>query len=67
MVCVAAKGKPIIGVIHKPFEAEPQTFWAWEGKSSSDNFKNKKVHQTLDLFHPSSLDENFRVLSSTFP
>jgi inositol monophosphatase 3 len=51
MVCVAVKGNPIIGVIHKPFEAQPQTFWAWEGKSSSDNLKTNEVYQTFDLFH----------------
>jgi inositol monophosphatase 3 len=58
MACVAVKGNPIIGVIHKPFEEEPQTFWAWEGKISSDNLKNNKVYQILDLFHTSSSDEN---------
>jgi Archaeal fructose-1,6-bisphosphatase and related enzymes of inositol monophosphatase family len=55
MVCVAVKGTPIIGVIHKPFEREPQTFWAWEGKGSSDNLKKKKVYEKLKLFHVSSL------------
>jgi hypothetical protein len=58
MVCVAVKGNPIIGVIHKPFEAQPQTFWAWEGKSSSDNLRTNKVYQTFDLFHVPSLDNN---------
>jgi fructose-1,6-bisphosphatase/inositol monophosphatase family enzyme len=58
MVCVAVKGKPIIGVIHKPFSAQPQTFWAWEDKSSSDNLKANKVYQKFDLFHVRSLDSN---------
>jgi inositol monophosphatase 3 len=48
MVCVAVKGTPIIGVIHKPFEPEPQqTFWAWDDRGSSDNLKNNKVYEKL--------------------
>lgn len=33
MVCVAVKGEPVIGVIHKPFA--PKTFWGWKGRRHS--------------------------------
>jgi hypothetical protein len=58
MVCVAVKGNPIIGVIHKPFDARPQTFWAWKGNGASHNLKVNKVYQTFDLFPVQSLDNN---------
>ncbi|KAF2905221.1 hypothetical protein ILUMI_00945 [Ignelater luminosus] len=40
MVCVAVRGQPVIGVIHKPFDEE--TSWAWVGKGQSSNFKEPK-------------------------
>ncbi|XP_064606404.1 inositol monophosphatase 3-like [Liolophura sinensis] len=40
MVCVAIKGEPTIGVIHRPFEKE--TVWAWAGYGHSENLKKSK-------------------------
>ncbi|XP_022203162.2 putative inositol monophosphatase 3 [Nilaparvata lugens] len=40
MVCVAYKGNPIIGVIHKPFVKEPRTTWAWVNTGSSPHIKS---------------------------
>ena len=37
MICIVVKGKPVAGIIHKPFLRE--TFWAWVGHGSSDNLK----------------------------
>jgi len=38
MVCVAVEGKPIIGVIHKPFEKK--TEWAWVKHGSNIKLEN---------------------------
>ena len=37
MICIVVKGKPVAGIIHKPFLH--QTYWAWVGHGSSDNVK----------------------------
>lgn len=50
MVCVAVKGKPVIGVIHKPFEKKPNTYWAWVGKGVSTNLEvNSPVEQKIKI------------------
>ncbi|KAJ1529651.1 hypothetical protein ONE63_006414 [Megalurothrips usitatus] len=42
LVCVAVRGHPVIGVIHKPFADEPKTTWAWLGKAMSADLKHLK-------------------------
>lgn len=46
MVCVAVKGEPLIGVIHKPYSKE--TYWAFVGNGKSSNLVYEMVHNLLD-------------------
>lgn len=51
MVCVAIKGKPIIGVVYKPFETKQNSslFWTWTNHAVSRNLQVlPKVTQTKD-------------------
>ena len=54
MVCVSIKNKPIIGVIHKPFESK-STYWAWVDHGVSSNLnnrvlvKNKKINLYFEI------------------
>lgn len=44
MVCISVKGKPVAGIIHKPFLEE--TYWAWVGHGSSQNIKVPEKRET---------------------
>ncbi|KAH8235949.1 hypothetical protein KR032_011184 [Drosophila birchii] len=46
MVCVAVAGRPIIGVIHSPFNG--QTAWAWVGNSMSEYLANLHPQHASD-------------------
>lgn len=41
MVCIAVKGRPIIGVIHKPFLKINPTSWAWVNVTKSPDLTTK--------------------------
>ncbi|XP_038047427.1 inositol monophosphatase 3-like [Patiria miniata] len=47
MVCVAVRGVPTIGIIHKPFKKDEKTVWAYVGKTLSPNLK-LPVKKTLE-------------------
>ncbi|KAK3591164.1 hypothetical protein CHS0354_029013 [Potamilus streckersoni] len=44
MVCVAVKGQPTIGVIHKPFlnSGKGETYWGWVGHGQSSSLKKSE-------------------------
>nr|XP_033340477.1 putative inositol monophosphatase 3 [Megalopta genalis] len=41
MVCVAVKGRPVIGVVYKPFETKQNSslFWSWTNRAVSRNLQ----------------------------
>lgn len=47
MVCVAVKGRPIIGVIHNPFTGK--TIWSWEKRVLSEELRNVKRVSSIEI------------------
>ena len=45
MVCVAVKGKPVIGVIHNPFTGE--TYWGWHNHGQNMNLSSQKNNRKI--------------------
>ena len=45
MLCVAIKGKPVIGVIHNPFTEK--TIWAWAGRAYSEELLRVKREEEV--------------------
>ena len=49
MVCIAVKGEPVVGVVHKPWEGNSgKTYWSWVGfgsniKDESSASSNHKI------------------------
>ncbi|XP_054288335.1 putative inositol monophosphatase 3 [Macrosteles quadrilineatus] len=37
LICVAYKGRPLVGVVHRPFAQEKTTSWAWVGRGMSSD------------------------------
>nr|XP_023024261.1 putative inositol monophosphatase 3 [Leptinotarsa decemlineata] len=69
MVCVAVKGKPVIGVIHKPFSGS--TSWAWVDKAKSVDLNTvlekssskSYLNVIISLSHKGEIE---KVLNNTF-
>ncbi|XP_054723217.1 inositol monophosphatase 3-like [Uloborus diversus] len=55
MVCVAVRGKPVIGVIHQPFQNV--TVWGWDGRGTS----NPKLASAAQAHDPS---KPFKIIVS---
>ncbi|CAG2055485.1 unnamed protein product [Timema podura] len=62
MVCVAVKGKPIIGVVHKPFGVEPKTSWAWFAVAHTPNLK--PINEAIKNISEQAFGKNVEVISA---
>ncbi|XP_078487001.1 inositol monophosphatase 3-like [Ciona intestinalis] len=57
MVCVAVDGKPVIGIIHKPFERK--TYWSWVGHGTNiDDKSNDDITKIIvSLSHKGDVED----------
>ena len=51
MVCIAIRGQPVVGVIHKPFENKTAWGWAGPGLISADLAEEVKAHFGTSDYH----------------
>jgi len=69
MVCIAHKGEPIIGVIHKPFEKK--TYWAWVNNVMSEeillSYKMESAENESFIISLSHAGEAEAYIRSKFP
>ncbi|XP_026680387.1 putative inositol monophosphatase 3 [Diaphorina citri] len=63
MVCVAVRGVPVIGVIHKPFSEQPhQTYWSWNQRGMSSSLLLLKHTRSESSDSPSIIVSRFKMI-----
>ena len=74
MVCVAYKGYPIIGVIHKPFKnakisanhsnVDYETYWAWDSAYGGKVVMSKNIENLISKRKKEINNDNLKVIVS---
>uniref|UniRef100_A0A1B6CG61 Putative inositol monophosphatase 3 n=1 Tax=Clastoptera arizonana TaxID=38151 RepID=A0A1B6CG61_9HEMI len=66
LVCVAYKGIPIMGVIHRPFGTLPKTSWAWVNKAKSEDLNPIKKTEEVIIISRSHIGEGMKMVHNAF-